>query len=274
MTTLQQETPTVVYITSLGHSGSTLLDMLISAHSQATTVGEAKNLRPGRFDEATCSCAARWIRRCPFWERLGGVLETDHDLRLDRLDLMSDDRSVFERDNLALFQAVAGVAGRRVVVDSSKNPGRLRRLMEIERLRIEPIHLIRRAHGVVHSNLRKGRPWVGSCRDYVRSVRRTRAALRGVDHARLQYEELATDPQRVLTALMPRFGLRFEPAQLDDWARRERHDCGGNRMRRGTSGSIRLDLAWEHELGTWRKLAISALTLRARAWRATPDRGR
>ena len=32
----------LVYITGRGHSGSTLLDLLISAHSEVVSVGEAK----------------------------------------------------------------------------------------------------------------------------------------------------------------------------------------------------------------------------------------
>jgi hypothetical protein len=116
----------------------------------------------------------------------------------------------------------------------------------------------------VYSNVRKGRSWVGASRAWVRNVRRTRAALAQLDHARVRYEELAADPGATLAALMPRFGLELEPRQLVEWASGERHDCGGNRMRRKDSAAIRIDRAWERELAGWQKLAISALTLRAR----------
>jgi hypothetical protein len=35
----------VAYITSLGHSGSTLLDLMIAAHSRTLNIGEVKSLR-------------------------------------------------------------------------------------------------------------------------------------------------------------------------------------------------------------------------------------
>ena len=34
------QNPTIIYITDLGHSGSTLLDLLLDSHTQLISVGE------------------------------------------------------------------------------------------------------------------------------------------------------------------------------------------------------------------------------------------
>jgi hypothetical protein len=58
-------------------------------------------------------------------------------------------------------------------------------------------------------------------------------------------------------------GLPFEEEQLDR-AGRERHNCGGNRMRCSRSSEIRADDAWKEGLAGWQKLAVGLLTRRAR----------
>jgi len=263
VTPVTRELPRVIYITSLGHSGSTLLDLLISAHPEVVSTGEAKNLVPTRTPKIRCPCPGHYLVNCPYWKRFGALLAERHGLRLEELDLMSEDRAVFERQNAAFFEIAAELSGKRIIVDSSKNVVRLRRLVDIPTLRVDVVQLSRRPHGVVYSQVKKGRHWISASLSYSRRIRRAREVLGEIDHTRVRYEELAEDPRRVLGELMPRFGLAFDPAQLD-WAGRERHDCGGNRMRRSESSTIRLDRSWERELGPWRKAAISVLTARAR----------
>ena len=59
---------------------------------------------------------------------------------------------------------------------------------------------------------------------------------------------------------MPRLGLAYQPAQLD-WAGRERHNCGGNRMRRATTSEIRLDTRWKTGLSRWQKFVADAVNV-------------
>lgn len=57
----------VVYILSPGHSGSTLLGLLLGAHPAVATVGELKFAPPGYRDGQTCSCGVR-MEQCDFWQ--------------------------------------------------------------------------------------------------------------------------------------------------------------------------------------------------------------
>lgn len=69
-----------IYICSAGHSGSTLLDLIIGSHSQIESLGEVAQLPKNVSLDTTCSCGQP-VRSCPLWlpvlERLGGELGID-----------------------------------------------------------------------------------------------------------------------------------------------------------------------------------------------------
>ena len=247
----------ILYILSLPHSGSTLLDLLLSGHPEIATVGEAKNLSAGKVFRTRC-CCRQLLPECSAWRRVGEMLQERHALRFRDLDLQSRDDATFEAHNLALFTAVRTLTGCRTIVDSSKDVDRLRRLLDTGRFDIQVIHLTRGPYGMVHSHLRKNRHWFAATRDYALGVRRARNLLQDIDHARIRYEDLAVEPARVLSVLMAGLGLEFMPRQLD-WSGRERHDAGGNRMRRRPA-EIRLDTHWKQGLNVWQKVGIGVFS--------------
>src|SRR3546814_21074279 len=61
---------------------------------------------------------------------------------------------------------------------------------------------------------------------------------------------------------MPLLGLDYEPSQLD-WAAAERHNLGGNRMRRTASSDIVVRDEWRDKIGLPRRALIDLLTLPA-----------
>ena len=58
-----------VYICSAGHSGSTLLDLLLGSHSKATSLGEVTHLPKNLALNTLCACGAA-VRSCDFWQRI------------------------------------------------------------------------------------------------------------------------------------------------------------------------------------------------------------
>ena len=58
-------------------------------------------------------------------------------------------------------------------------------------------------------------------------------------------------------------GVEYEPQQRD-FSDHERHNVGGNRMRRKTSNELRLDESWRRDLGFIQKIAIDIGTLPGR----------
>jgi hypothetical protein len=249
------------YITSAGHSGSTLLDVLISSHSRVVSVGEVMRLEYA--PRKKCSCSVKFVLLCPFWQAVNSSMIEREGCGLADLQLQSDDLEIFTHHNVVLFEAVSRVSGRQIIVDSSKNVPRLQRLIECGRFDVLPIHLVRRPQGVVYSHIKKGRPWVKYSYGYMKQMRRARRLLRDREHVSLRYEQLASDPVEVLTDIMTRLGLEFEPQQLQ-WAGRERHNYGGNRMRRARDSTIRPDTAWREKMPAWKKAAVGLITLPTR----------
>lgn len=67
--------PQIICVVGTRHSGSTLLDMLMSTHPQVFGVGEAKMfaLRP----DTNCTCGADRWQECPFWTRVDRRMRAD-----------------------------------------------------------------------------------------------------------------------------------------------------------------------------------------------------
>ena len=263
----------VIYITSMGHSGSTLVDMLISSHSQVVSVGEVLNLsslahllRNNRTIHKLgneCTCGADTIWDCPFWQRVEAVMNQRWSLSLRDIELRPSNVEHYARDNRALLEAVAEVSGKRFIVDSSKDPSRLKALREADVVDLIPIHLFRDPRGMINSRTRKGKGLLRAVAHFNQRTWLIRRAVSGMHGCVLHYDRLTRNPGKEVERLMQHIGLPFEPDQLN-WAGRERHNIGGNRMRRTTDSTIREDLKWKTELKVWQRLAIDALTLPAR----------
>ena len=65
--TLQQNDPLIVFICAAGHSGSTLLNLLLGAHRNAVAVGEITQFPKNIALDSTCACGSK-ISSCPFWQ--------------------------------------------------------------------------------------------------------------------------------------------------------------------------------------------------------------
>jgi hypothetical protein len=65
-----------VFICSAGHSGSTLLDLLLGSHSKITSLGEIIQLPKNISLNTRCTCGQA-VRSCPFWRQVVGLLNKD-----------------------------------------------------------------------------------------------------------------------------------------------------------------------------------------------------
>lgn len=61
--------PTFVFICAAGHSGSTLLDLLLGAHPKGISVGEITQLPKNIALDSVCSCGQH-LSNCEFWTRV------------------------------------------------------------------------------------------------------------------------------------------------------------------------------------------------------------
>ncbi len=58
-----------VYICSAGHSGSTLLDLVLGSHSQIESLGEIEHLSKNISLNTACTCGET-VRGCPVWKNV------------------------------------------------------------------------------------------------------------------------------------------------------------------------------------------------------------
>lgn len=259
----------IIFIASLSHSGSTLLDLMLNAHPDVVSVGELKQLgRFARFEKPgrrlRCTCGAESLVSCDFWSRVSAMTKASVGRTIRDLNVEDyHDVGTFNEDNVALFEAIATVAGKRYVVDSSKQVMRLARLLENPDLDVLPIFLLRDPKGQICSSQKGSSGLVKLIGNYVRTNREIYDLVKDRPHAVVHYEQLVKQPERTLTGLMQAFGLAFDPNQLR-WAEPVRHNVGGNGMRRGSSSELKLDEKWRDHFSLPQQMAIDAGTLLGR----------
>lgn len=184
------------FICAAGHSGSTLLDMLLGSHSRAESIGEVINLPMDLALDSPCACG-RPIQQCDLWPEvvrglgvdprldpyalnLGYTMPTVGDPALTSprhrwltrprialawlqlrhgwptLGLLTPTFSAGIATTLALYDRVRERTGKQVIVDSSKHYVRAAALYAAQPERTRIVMLVRDGRGVFYSGLRHG----------------------------------------------------------------------------------------------------------------------
>ena len=260
----------VVFIASRAHSGSTLLNLLMSSQPRLVALGEVFNLfdfKAGhifRQDKINCSCGET-MSRCVFWGPVTDQLRANPNL------------SPGERYDLVLDAFYDHFGEDYIPVDASKTVDALQLLNE-RRVDLRVVFLIRDV-----------RPWVVS----MRKNREKRADLRfpdlvknyglrapiewvlsspskyfwhwyllnrqtqrfitqaGITSMQMGYEELCLYPELMISKMGTYLGLEFDP-QMVSLGASENHIILGNRMRRQPEKQVRIyyDNRWFYS-GSW-----------------------
>lgn len=251
----------LVYIGGYGHSGSTLLEYLLTGSPDLAGCGEVVScIRRGiktraEFRNKTCSCG-RKAKSCEVWR---GVFAPGESSRA----------WTHERLVRALLRHLDGrYAG---VVDSSKTawgclsmPFRLRREMSAD---FHLVHLVRDPRGVFWSVLKQKRKRAGrlgqnpapdslvaiwtmvgwlaanlSCELFGYLYPRA--------YMRVRYEDLARSPAEVVRSICERLGPGMRWSADAVGAGDNRHQLYGNRMRltQLSVAGVREDLKWKTEM--------------------------
>jgi hypothetical protein len=152
---------------------------------------------------------------------------------------------------LRLYDAVAAAWGKRVVVDSSKNPFEAIELVRRCPDRVQVVLLSRDGRGVFLSRQRSGverhRAVIDWARYYERSLSLLTRQLPPENLIRLTYESLAIAPADIGAQICERVGLSYEPV-MERLGQTVRHMVDGNDTRFSGRDEIRLDERWKSEL--------------------------
>lgn len=283
------ETPLRIgYVTGYGRSGSTVLDIVLGEHSQLFGAGELTNFSRRVWpNNEYCSCGAT-VRDCPFWSvvaqqflsRFGQNAFADYaklQVRFENLSVVARSRvglvpqagrKEYGAYTRGLFEIVAKLSGKPIIIDSSKIPGRAAALLNIDDIDLRIIHLVRDGRAVAWSMLK---PYevdakVGLERRLPgRSVPRTalrwsmvnlgaESVAQRVDpdkSARLSYEAFVSKPADELARLGKVLGV-----DMGDLVSRlesgppfsATHVVAGSRWRMGGPITLRLDQEWRRTM--------------------------
>lgn len=159
----------VIYIAGNGHSGSTLLDMILGSNEGCFSAGELTFITRDTIMEEYCSCK-ELIPECEIWSEVISLWEQNREisyqeyqelrLRFERNKTTfralinkyrpSEDFKQYCKATLQLFKAIQEVTGQSVIIDSSKSPQRITVLSKIVDLQV--IHICRNFTGVFNSS--------------------------------------------------------------------------------------------------------------------------
>lgn len=291
----------VLYVVGIGRSGSTLLGRALGEVEGHFPAGEIKHLFDrGIAGNETCSCS-REARACPFWGevirhlREGGGLEDPEAASAFSRSIMKGAGAplVFApwqppefRRRLRAFRELVAQAyetvweasGRRTLVDTSKNLAWAKLLLEIPRLRVRFVHLIRDSRGVAHSfekvRRRPGDPDTDIYMDRYHAVTTSllwdldnvlaeRLRTRAAGYTRLRYRDFVAEPGRSLAAVL---GDGHRPEGLEHVKPEairisDQHILAGNPMRFDV-GRVRLreDVEWREAMSPAKKGVVTVLT--------------
>lgn len=199
MRSADEDDEAAILICGAGHSGSTLLGMVMGGHPTAFYIGEGGKVRylhdPRKpLRKRVCKICGG---SCPVWS------------------------SFHWNESAPLYPQIAAHTGRRVIIDSTKNPAWITaRIAELADTAMRPslIFLVRDGRAVVNSRLRKypDRDPESQIRGWMDHVARSEALFNEFPGAkiRVRYEEFATAPATVTAAICDVAGLSFDPAML------------------------------------------------------------
>lgn len=187
---MESPRPSIIFIASVGYSGSTLLDMLLGSNESVVSLGEVYILSRYARENAECTCGQP-VRSCPFWTAVELALQkrcSNPSLKLGEYPLTveaplhtvhrtvptandillvagsarawragatvsSTTRDYVEasRNAHTLFEEVAALSGASTIVDSSKYAVPMKAVYLGAPQRVRIVHLVRDGRGTCFS---------------------------------------------------------------------------------------------------------------------------
>lgn len=280
-------TADLVYILGVGHSGSTLLDMVLGTHPACLSLGEMSFFDDWIVNNKACTCG-KPIQKCKFWATvlarfagdrpLGALPSTDvrrssgvtgaelagylgllvaHRVLGDRTLLRFLARGQSDRAVQVhrLYDIIREVGACPIVIDSSKGIVRLAALYSLHPASTRVIYLTRDVRGWFNSQLKRQAKYgpitaAQAARVWIRAHQSARALLRLLPrHAwhHLRYEELCRQPEKAIEGVCHWLGIGYTPAMLN-YRDQAHHNIGGNPMRLAAEARIVEDTCWRETL--------------------------
>ncbi len=180
----------IVYLTGYGKSGATLIGRHLGNSKEAFFVGELKYFwKRGLLKNEECTCGEK-VDSCNFWKRvIDEYLEffpsidkesisnefrefekLKNYFKLKKVEEIKGDNALkllldkYLEHNEKLYEIIAKVSGKNILVDISRIPGRLLALSFSNKIEIYPVYLMRDPRGMLNSFVQADNHWYGENR--------------------------------------------------------------------------------------------------------------
>jgi len=256
----QMDSKTIIYIAGKGHSGSTLMDLLLSTHPRICGLGEARMLvndqrRPtytSNAEERICSCG-KSIDQCELWRSY-----------IQYADEVED--AGFEQKYRHLIEMVKDHVGKDTIIsDSSKYIKPLEKITRTVRNDKERGEMLTLDDLFVVHLVKDARAWATSMK-YRHDLDKARLAYymfhwvkdnqeigefldhHGIQHMKVTYEGLCFNTEKVLSSILEAAGLEVSKS-VGKLPKAQAHIGLGNPMRtdEDKSKNIMYDSRWFYE---------------------------
>jgi hypothetical protein len=289
----------IIYILGGGHSGSTLLDLILGSTEQSFSVGELmyvdfykgyKNVKSFRLVRGRLCTCGEHFDECAFWSNVK-FDDTDnvakHETLTESLRILFNIMNPFEHWMKAKFRLSPNreVYGKilakarefkpqvRYIVDSSKDPRRLYELLndpDIGPEKLAVIHLIRDGRGYIYSyqkpqRLKGGRELRSTLPCLfewivVNIISRRIIRKYKLEAFTLSYDRFADQPDEHLHRLGEYLGFDLETkTALQAIEQTVYHNVHGNPIRRRKIEAIRRDTKWESFFSPVKKFLLTVV---------------
>ena len=275
----------LVYILGAGHSGSTLLNLILNGHSKIIGLSEIhqigryvrkksdrRQLKTNFWQDVTeryqiatgtplTSINIHW-KKAPIWgdinltkkkSNIASTLLDEITCRRKIRNCKAQEFTDWTQQNQVLFSCIAEQSGAKILIDSSKHWQRLSLLNKSRCFKIKVIHLVRDGRGVVNSYNRKFGSFNAALYKWLRNAILPCYVRREFEQSnwlRLHYEELASQPETTLRKLCDFLQIDYEPQMLHY----RQHPNIGLRGNFGVNNrqdeKIILDQKWKRELSS------------------------
>lgn len=222
----------VLYICGVGHSGSTIVDMVLGMCPDLCSAAQVNELfitydpfavqYPERSwrDDFWCRIVEGFSKeeQCELTALHRGVLK---EKTLLRMFFSRANRRRTSRLNEGLFNRIADEIGAPVVIDSSKNIARCLSMSDMDTVDLYVLHLIRDVRGFVNSTNKRKREKGRSCRWAIPTMlwfaKNTAASLLVSKHAdrfmTLKYEDIVASPDEAVMRIETWLGTDLSVAR-------------------------------------------------------------
>jgi len=275
----------LVYISSNGRSGSTLLEMLIGKHSKCFTLGEFQVLPIDYLHNTQpCGCKKR-VENCDFWTDIinqnknlivngtiskfrnygNGKVIRWNELKELFLNFSASDYDLIKKygkENFLVLQTVFNKVKKNkdvyYLIDASKDPYRLKWLAQSGYFDLYVLHIIKKPQAFVFSMIKNEKnfllKWYLTLRMSIRWIIENIIIMKVVDkyipqkkYIKIKYEDLASDHKGKLKSIFDFLKIN-DSFESDQGFKHFNHAISGNKMR-FKMNSISLDEKWKLEMG-------------------------